>query len=243
MGFKIPIRYNPDGRLSGEAGSLAFYLGSRKDQGRWWIVRDMLCHKWNVWFEKEPQCLSVKRIGRKFQWSMQDGTTGTATLASHSGQLGTEHRMGLGIAQNFAAPQKLPDRNPQARKLPNTPANVLGEVRAAPGIGSRYDAATQIRYAVAGVNAGDVLNVRQHPDVRAPRVGALAAAARGIALAGQCSGGWCPVAYGDIAGWVHARFLTRQEVLGSSLGNPDAEEAAPRLVKPPTLISQGKRRE
>jgi hypothetical protein len=35
VGTKMPIRFAPDGRMYGEAGSVATYLGSPTDTGRW----------------------------------------------------------------------------------------------------------------------------------------------------------------------------------------------------------------
>src|SRR5262249_27992659 len=69
-----------DGQLSGQAGQLAFYLGASWDRGRWWISSDQLCHKWNHWFNSEPQCLRLKQEGRRLRWWTKDGTSGTAVI-------------------------------------------------------------------------------------------------------------------------------------------------------------------
>ena len=38
LGTKITVMYRPDGTLTGKAGSLAVYLGSASDKGRWWVL-------------------------------------------------------------------------------------------------------------------------------------------------------------------------------------------------------------
>jgi hypothetical protein len=81
VGTKLPVRYGRDGRISGEAGSLASYLGSASDKGRWWVASDQLCHKWNRWFGSEPQCIRLSKAGRIIHWRSQDGYTGTAMIS------------------------------------------------------------------------------------------------------------------------------------------------------------------
>jgi SH3 domain-containing protein len=81
LGTKLPVRYTRDGRLSGEAGDLASYLGTASDKGRWWVASDQLCHKWNRWFGSEPQCLRLSREGRTIYWRSQDGYVGTAMIS------------------------------------------------------------------------------------------------------------------------------------------------------------------
>jgi len=80
IGTKLPIRYGADGRVAGQAGDLASYLGAASDTGRWWVTADQLCHKWNRWFDSEPQCLRLRKQGRTIHWRNQEGKTGTATI-------------------------------------------------------------------------------------------------------------------------------------------------------------------
>ena len=82
LGAALPVAYSEDGKISSEAGSLAFYLGANSDRGRWWIVRDRLCHKWTKWFDGETQCLTIRQDGHRLSWRRDDGTSGTATLVS-----------------------------------------------------------------------------------------------------------------------------------------------------------------
>jgi uncharacterized protein YcbK (DUF882 family) len=80
-GTKLPVRYAHEGQLTGEARGLAWYLGSASDTGRWWVTAHMLCHRWNRWFNSEPQCLRISKEGRTLHWRSQDGNTGTAMIA------------------------------------------------------------------------------------------------------------------------------------------------------------------
>ena len=81
LGTKLPIRYAADGKVAGQAGDLASYLGAASDTGRWWVASDQLCHKWNRWFDSEPQCLRLRKQGRTIHWRSQDGNSGTAMIA------------------------------------------------------------------------------------------------------------------------------------------------------------------
>jgi uncharacterized membrane protein len=72
---------------------------------------------------------------------------------------------------------------------------------------------------VVGVAADDVLNVREQPDPRARRIGALQPGASGVVVTGvqQRVGGqrWWEVVHGEAgrgAGWVNARFLAPEDV-------------------------------
>src|SRR5262245_53656964 len=80
VGTKLPVRYGRDGKLFGQAGDLASYLGAATDKGRWWVASDQLCHKWNRWFGSEPQCMQLSKDGRLLQWRNRDGYSGTAMI-------------------------------------------------------------------------------------------------------------------------------------------------------------------
>jgi Bacterial SH3 domain len=82
LGTKIPVSYASSGALSGDAKGLGSYLGAERDEGRWWVARGRLCHRWNIWFEARPQCLSLQRRGARLYWQNQDGKSGTATLVA-----------------------------------------------------------------------------------------------------------------------------------------------------------------
>ncbi len=84
MGFKLPIRHGEDGTLSGEAGSLSFYLGSPSDTGKWWVAQDRLCYKWSKWFDGERRCMKIRHEGARIFWEKEDGETGTGTVTQRA---------------------------------------------------------------------------------------------------------------------------------------------------------------
>ena len=79
-GTKLPVRYARDGKLSGDAGDLASYLGSATDSGRWWVTADQLCHRWSRWFNSEPQCM---RLAARPD-ALFSGAARMATAAPHA---------------------------------------------------------------------------------------------------------------------------------------------------------------
>lgn len=82
FGVTIPIVFRRNGTMHGEAGSLASYLGSATDHGRWWTSKGRLCHRWSVWLDREVQCLKLRQTGSVIHWIRDDGKAGTARLAS-----------------------------------------------------------------------------------------------------------------------------------------------------------------
>jgi hypothetical protein len=84
LGTKLPINYAEDGRMSADAGALAYLLGSARDSGNWWISANKLCQKWRHWFDGAVHCLRLSREGTRIFWSRDDGESGTASLVSRS---------------------------------------------------------------------------------------------------------------------------------------------------------------
>lgn len=82
LGVKVPIRYSEDGRVTGEARGLAYYLGAETDTGKWWVSSDRLCHKWSKWFDGVLQCIRISRQGSRIFWRRDDGETGTAVIST-----------------------------------------------------------------------------------------------------------------------------------------------------------------
>lgn len=80
LGMVVPIKFEGNGLMSGEAGQLASYLGSKRDRGRYWLHEDRVCYKWFRWFSGEQHCLLIQRDGQRIFWKRDDGETGTATL-------------------------------------------------------------------------------------------------------------------------------------------------------------------
>ena len=78
----LPVAFRADGTIQGQAkGSLATYLGSPSDNGRWSVKGDRICQKFFRWFAGETHCLRVRQDGGRLHWQRDDGLTGTATIA------------------------------------------------------------------------------------------------------------------------------------------------------------------
>ena len=78
----LPIKYRLDGTMSGSAGSLASYTGSERDRGRWWVVADKLCQRWNMWLDAKSYCFRLRQQdGSTVHWTRNDGVSGVATIA------------------------------------------------------------------------------------------------------------------------------------------------------------------
>lgn len=81
FGYKIPMQFRDDGTVHGTANGLAFYLGSATDQGRWWITNGKLCTRWKQWFDREDNCITIRRQARdEFAWVNDRGKTGTGRV-------------------------------------------------------------------------------------------------------------------------------------------------------------------
>lgn len=82
VGAVIPIEYDADGRMRGEAGALAFFLGSSRDRGRWWVAKGKLCQKWRIWLDRDVYCMRLKERRGTIWWQADDGKSGTARIVS-----------------------------------------------------------------------------------------------------------------------------------------------------------------
>jgi hypothetical protein len=144
-GSKVPVHYSQEGRISGEARELSWYLGTATDRGRWWVAGDELCHKWLRWFNGEPQCMRIAReAGRAMRWTGKDGTTGTATVtvpASTVAQATALPSFGSAFARRFAEPPAAaPTPPPPARLDGSPPARSSAVVAAEPVAGDHEPA-------------------------------------------------------------------------------------------------------
>ena len=70
---------------------------------------------------------------------------------------------------------------------------------------------TPASFRVAGVVAGDTLNVRSGPSEYHPAVGRISATSRGVQIVGTCRDLWCPIRHGKLSGWVN-RFYLAEDV-------------------------------
>lgn len=83
LGSVVPITYGADGLVEGKAGAVAFYLGSERDRGKWWIEGSSVCHQWNTWFNGKKTCFTVYlKTANRIEWTDQDGDKGTATIVA-----------------------------------------------------------------------------------------------------------------------------------------------------------------
>lgn len=82
VGAVVPIVYDADGEMRGQAGSLAFFLGSSRDKGRWWVAKGKLCQKWRIWLDRETYCMTLKERRGTIWWRADDGKRGTARVVS-----------------------------------------------------------------------------------------------------------------------------------------------------------------
>ena len=60
---------------------------------------------------------------------------------------------------------------------------------------------------VSGVWGGDTLRVRAGPGARHRTIWEIEPGACGVSIRGSCAGGWCPVRYRGVYGWVNASYL------------------------------------
>lgn len=79
----LPISYRADGTMQGRAGALADYAGAARDSGKWWIVADRLCQRWNNWLGGTSYCFRLRQQGASVHWTRDDGVSGVATIAAH----------------------------------------------------------------------------------------------------------------------------------------------------------------
>lgn len=77
---RLPISFRADGTMWGRAGSLASYVGSERDRGRWWIAANQLCQRWNVWLGGRSYCFRLRQRGGTVLWTRNDGLRGVATI-------------------------------------------------------------------------------------------------------------------------------------------------------------------
>ncbi|MBU2531809.1 MAG: glucosaminidase domain-containing protein [Alphaproteobacteria bacterium] len=82
VGTVVPIVFRSNGRMFGDANGLAFFLGSAKDYGSWWVENGKLCQKWKVWLDRETHCITLKEEGDVVVWHADDGKSGTARIVA-----------------------------------------------------------------------------------------------------------------------------------------------------------------
>jgi hypothetical protein len=241
FGTKLPVNYTADGQLSGQAPDLASYLGSASDTGNWWIASDRLCHKWNRWFDSEPQCMRLRKQGRTIHWLNQDGNSGTAMIvvpapvrtAAVLPRAQVEAKMHVAAPEPAPAPTSSTEtvamRTPPSEPLkpvenktitqPLSADAPIALPRRASSMAFSQQQLTEPKraaapvYAVANVDRDDVLNVRRGPSTEFDVIGELQPGSRGVSITGACRNQWCPVQRDSTRGWVNRRYLANDEPL------------------------------
>lgn len=79
----IPVVYRDNGTMVGRAKDLQMYTGQERDRGKWWVRADQICQQWETWLDARQYCFTVRLEGQTLHWKRNDGTTGTATIASN----------------------------------------------------------------------------------------------------------------------------------------------------------------
>lgn len=214
LGSVLPLVFKDDGSVSGTAaGSLAFYLGSSSDRGRWWVANGKLCQKWGKWFDAEASCMQIHKQGARFEWRRDDGKSGTATIVGKPKPAIQPAVYASGVP--LAAPQAtlqsqsaISVPTPVLAVRPRTAQAALPPVLEEAGAIRPIDGAGRIeRYRVVNVPAGDVLNIRAQPFATAAIVAAIQANGRGVYRIGACQRSWCVIRHDGQTGWVNATYL------------------------------------
>jgi len=236
IGTKLPIHYTADGRISGQARELASYLGASADTGRWWINSDQLCHKWNQWFDSEPQCLRLRKEGRTIHWLSQDGNSGTAAITVPAPVVAASVEPKMHVAAPQLPPTRADTVEPRAQvpELQNAAADqplvapLSAEARVpkqqtlpsnAPSLrqtGEPNKRPAAPLYVVANIEADDVLNVRSGPSTDFDVVAELQPGSRGVSITGACRSQWCPVQHALTRGWVNRTYLADDLAMSST---------------------------
>lgn len=230
LGTKLPVRYSEDGQVTGRAGGMvANYLGARADNGRWWVSKNRLCHKWQRWFEGKLQCLRLRKAGRRLLWRRDDGKTGTATIASRStpAQKPEAQPFALGSAKLVRKPSDPNRFSPIRRAAPAAPAPPRAVPTPPPPTAPPPKPARATRpsepiavvekptfveptFRVAGVESFDVLNIRKGPSTDYAVIGVIPPNGQGVRIVGACVTYWCPINHRGANGWVSRIYLAEE---------------------------------
>lgn len=233
LGSVVPVSYGADGTLEGKAGAVAFFLGSPKDRGKWWIEGSKLCQRWNTWFNGRTNCARVFRTAEnRIEWIDQDGDKGTGTVVELSKPAPVMPTSEPKVVRQAAVnpPVKpasetkppMPAKSaaaPARASVPPVPAKKVAQAGAKaervarppqappPPDKPATNAEPAVTYRVVNVAFDDILNVRSGPNASAPILSTIRPRTKGVVIAGNCEGEWCPVRYGRSQGWVNRYFL------------------------------------
>jgi len=202
----MPVAYTVNGKLSGQARALTSYLGAATDTGRWWVASDQLCHRWNRWFNAEPQCLRLSKERGAIRWRSQDGNSGTAVIAVPATLQVTALPLGAQTQSKMPIDEPEPSSSLANSFAAAPPAEVAAGMRQpienkatvaalpAPGAVATYSSQAALEpsppvvptYIVANLDRDDTLNVRSGPSTDFDVVGELPPGTRGLTINGAC---------------------------------------------------------
>lgn len=81
-GLEFPLRYDADGKVTGDASRFTLArMFAPRETGRWWVDGEKLCQKWPSWYDGRTFCFSVRVTGPgRIAWVRDDGFSGTARI-------------------------------------------------------------------------------------------------------------------------------------------------------------------
>ncbi len=102
---------------------------------------------------------------------------------------------------------------PEQKLSLNAPKNdrvVRNTEAAPPGKPTAKMEQAAVTYQVVNVPFDDVLNVRNGPSPLNEIVSTIRPRTKGVEMAGNCEGEWCPIRHGNKQGWVNRYFLAAE---------------------------------
>jgi hypothetical protein len=81
-GIEFPLRYDTDGRVTGDASRFTLArMFAPRETGRWWVDGERLCQKWPSWYDGRTFCFTVRAQGTgRISWVRDDGFSGSARI-------------------------------------------------------------------------------------------------------------------------------------------------------------------
>lgn len=118
-----------------------------------------------------------------------------------------------------ATPTPLPARSERRKAV--APGARQPKVAAGATRQSEQSAKPAQLFRIAGVQAGDELNVRSGPAEYHSAVGGIPPDGHKVKIVGECHGVWCPIRHGSVVGWVNRYYLKDEGASPDATGDPD----------------------
>lgn len=84
LGGEFPLNYRRNGVVdgTGEALGLGRFV-KPSDTGKWWVRGDLLCQRFETWYNGAQLCFTLTRLGpNKLRWLRDNGESGTARIGA-----------------------------------------------------------------------------------------------------------------------------------------------------------------